>query len=146
MHDMSWDDLIRALTGLITLTTGLAGLLKSDGGRRTAIREEAEILEKLREGSSAYETLQALLDAEVAELANRRDWKRNWPMAIFSLICAPGLGYLALWLTQREGWWGWLLATPVALFAIVFLYGLFDSVQLAPRNAKGNREADKRAH
>lgn len=140
MSNMNWDVLIRVLTGLITLTTGLAGLLKSDGGLRSSIREEVEILNNLPEGSDAHKKMQYLLDMEIADLADRRNWRRNWPMAIVSLICAPSFGYLALWLAQRKALWGWGLATPAALLALLFLFGLFECIQLAPRNSKGIRE------
>ena len=140
MSDMNWDVLIRVLTGLITLTTGLAGLLKSDGGRRASIREEVEIIKNLPEGSDAYRKMQSLLEAEIADLADRRNWRRDWPMAIVSLICAPSFGYLAIWLAQRKALWGWVLATPATLSALLFLFGLFECIQLAPRNSKGIRE------
>lgn len=137
MFDVNWDILIKATTALITLATALAGLLKSDGGRRTSIREESEILKNLPEGSTAHKIMQSLLEVEIAELADQREWRRDWPMAAVSLTLAPCLGYLTLWLTQQKTWWGWILATPVALLAIIFLYGLFECIQLAPRNKKG---------
>ena len=140
MFNSNWDVLIRVLTALVTLVTALAGLLKSDGGKRTSIHEESEILINLPEGSAAHKKMQSLLEAEIVELANRRKWRRDWPMAIVSLILAPSLGYLALWLTQQKTWWRWALATPVALFSFVFLYGLFECIQLAPRNEKGIRK------
>lgn len=140
MPEIDWDVLIKVLTGLVTVATGLAGLLKSDGGRREAARQEAELLGKLPEGSKAHTALLTLLEADVADLADRRNWRRDWPMAIVSLVCAPGLGYLSLWLAQRGAWWGWLFAGPAALMALVFLFGLFECIQLAPRDAKGVRK------
>lgn len=140
MSSTNWDILVRVLTGLITLLTGLAGLLKSDGGRRTSIREEAEILKNLPEGSAAHKKMQSLLEAEISELADRRKWRRDWPMAIVSLILAPVFGYFAFWLIRQKTWLGWTLATPLTLIALLFLFGLFECIQLAPRNEKGIRQ------
>ena len=140
MFDMNWDNLIKVTTALITLATALAGLLKSDGGRRTSIREESEILKNLPEGSASHKMMQSLLEEEIAELADQREWRRDWPMAAVSLTLAPCLGYLTLWLARQKTWWGWVFATPAALLAIIFLYGLFECIQLAPRNKKGSRE------
>jgi len=140
MFDMNWDNLIKVTTALITLATALAGLLKSDGGRRTSIREESEILKNLPEGSAGHKMMQSLLEEEIAELADQRKWRRDWPMAAVSLTLAPCLGYLTLWLARQKTWWGWIFATPAALLAIIFLYGLFECIQLAPRNKKGIRE------
>ena len=137
---MNWDNLIKVTTALITLATALAGLLKSDGGRRTSIREESEILKNLLEGSASHKMMQSLLEKEIAELADQREWRRDWPMAAVSLTLAPCLGYLTLWLARQKTWWGWVFATPAALLAIIFLYGLFECIQLAPRNKKGIRE------
>jgi len=140
VFDMNWDNLIKVTTALITLATALAGLLKSDGGRRTSIREESEILKNLPEGSASHKMMQSLLEEEIAELADQREWRRDWPMAAVSLTLAPCLGYLTLWLARQKTWWGWVFATPAALLAIIFLYGLFECIQLAPRNKKGIRE------
>lgn len=140
MFDMNWDNLIKVTTALITLATALAGLLKSDGGRRTSIREESEILKNLPEGSASHKMMQSLLEEEIAELADQREWRRDWPMAAVSLTLAPCLGYLTLWLARQKTWWGWVFATPAALLAIIFLYRLFECIQLAPRNKKGIRE------
>jgi len=140
VFDMNWDNLIKVTTALITLATALAGLLKSDGGRRTSIREESEILKNLPEGSASHKMMQSLLEKEIAELADQREWRRDWPMAAVSLTLAPCLGYLTLWLARQKTWWGWVFATPAALLAIIFLYGLFECIQLAPRNKKGIRE------
>ena len=137
---MNWDNLIKVTTALITLATALAGLLKSDGGRRTSIREVSEILKNLLEGSASHKMMQSLLEKEIAELADQREWRRDWPMAAVSLTLAPCLGYLTLWLARQKTWWGWVFATPAALLAIIFLYGLFECIQLAPRNKKGIRE------
>ena len=52
-------------------------------------------------------------------------------MAIVSLICAPSFGYLALWLAQRKALWEWGLATPAALLALLFLFGLFECILVA---------------
>ena len=77
MFDMNWDNLIKVTTALITLATALAGLLKSDGGRRTSIREESEILKNLPEGSASHKMMQSLLEEEIAELADQREWRRD---------------------------------------------------------------------
>lgn len=140
MPNIDWDIASKVLTILVPAATGLAGLRKSDGGLRATILEEAEILDKLPEGSEARVMLMKLLQADIEKLADRRNWTRHWSMAIVSLICTTLFGYSALWLLQQKTWWGWVGAAPTALLALFFLFGLFECIQLAPRNEKGIRE------
>lgn len=140
MSNVDWDVASKILAILVPAATGLAGLRKSDSRLRATILEEVEILGKLPEGAEAREILMGVLETDIERLAARRDWRRHWPMAVFAALCATLFGYLAIWLIQQKVWWAWVGAVPTAVVATFFLYGLFESVQLAPRDEKGNRK------
>lgn len=138
--NVDWDVASKILTILVPAATGLAGLRKSDSRLRATILEEVEILEKLPEGAKAREVLMGVLEADIERLADRRDWRRDWPMVVFAVVFATLFGYLAIWLIQQKVWWGWVGAVPTAVVTTFFLYGLFESAQLAPRGEKGKRK------
>ena len=63
---------------------------------------------------------------------------RNLPSGVMAII-ATLLGGWASIVTARAGGWWWLLFVLLTFFTCSAAYGIFESFQKAPRDAKGNR-------
>ena len=100
------------------------------------------MLEKLPEGSEAREVLLAHLAAQLRAMTTFESTaERNWSVFVGSLVAAPLVGFLAVYLYQRGTWWGIVAAVPAAVLALALVYMIFESGQRAPRDDGGKRIA-----
>jgi len=114
------------------------------------IKHELEVLSMLPEDSEMSPLLQAQVERSLRALLEHRSAKgRDWSgvgVAIFFAGFASALAFPML----NGGWW-WLLGLLVAPAAFLGIFGLFDSLMLADRDAMGRRvnkppdEPDERA-
>lgn len=110
----------------------------SDPAQLTRLRR-LELLEKLPEGSEARTLMLDHVAAQTRRLTSQQTGSRDLPTFVVSLLAAPVLGLLAIYLWQRGHWWGVPLAVFVGLLGVIFMYGIFESGQRVPRDAKGKR-------
>lgn len=75
--------------------------------------------------------LDELLTKHIEVLAEQDGYKRNIPMFVVALVGTPAMILLTMHVASLGGWW-WILATATGFLALAFLYGIFDSIQLAP--------------
>jgi fatty acid desaturase len=88
---------------------------------------------KLPDESQARASLLQSITEQIEHLRNYdREASRDIPMLVFALLAAPGLGYLTLYPIQRDQWWTWALGIITGVFALVFVYGIFETCQGAP--------------
>lgn len=138
--DFDWVGIARAASTALPAIAALAGLSRGPGRLRANLKHDAEILAKLPPDSSAYAALLRLVEAQVARMAKlETEATRHWSMFVVALLVTPLLGWLTIWLVQTATWWSILLAAPVGLLAIVFVYGIFETAQKVPRDSKGKR-------
>ena len=139
MPDMNWEVLIKIASAATPIITAVIGYLKSEGAPVNLIKKEAEIIGTLPESSNARAKLDELLTKHIEVLAEQDGYKRNNPMFVVALAGTPAMILLTIHIASLGGWW-WILATATGFLALAFLYGIFDSIQLAPRNRNGTRK------
>ena len=139
MPGINWDVVIKILTALITLLTAIIGYFKGKEAPHDLIKKEAEIIHLLPESSAGRKKLEELLVKHVEALEVKDGYKRNLPAFIISFILTPLMTVFTVRLISLGGWWQ-LLAAVTGFCASAFLYGIFDSIQLAPRNENGTRK------
>ena len=139
MPDMNWEVLIKIASAATPIITAVIGYLKSEGAPVNLIKKEAEIIGILPESSNARAKLDELLTKHIEVLAEQDGYKRNIPMFVVALVGTPAMILLTIHIASLGGWW-WILATATGFLALAFLYGIFDSIQLAPRNKNGTRK------
>ena len=139
MPDMNWEVLIKIASAVTPIITAVIGYLKSEGAPVNLIKKEAEIIGILPESSNARAKLDELLTKHIEVLAEQDGYKRNIPMFVVALVMTPAMILLTMYIASLGGWW-WILATITGFLALVFLYGIFDFIQLAPRNENGMRK------
>ena len=131
---------LKALPALVPLVTVLITLGRGPGALRDRIKHDVELVEKLPD-SRARDGMLDLVEREVRDL-NRFDAtaSRDLPMFGLSLVSAPLLGYLTLWLIRdQHGWWTVPTAVVSGLLALLFVYGIFETGQRVPRDKGGKR-------
>lgn len=139
MPDMNWEVLIKIASAVTPIITAVIGYLKSEGAPVNLIKKEAEIIGILPESSNARAKLDELLTKHIEVLAEQDGYKRNIPMFVVALVGAPAMILLTMNIASLGGWW-LILATATGFFALALVYGIFDSIQLAPRNKNGKRK------
>lgn len=139
MPDMNWEVLIKIASAVTPIITAVIGYLKSEGAPVNLIKKEAEIIGILPESSNARAKLDELLTKHIEVLAEQDGYKRNIPMFVVALVGTPAMILLTIHIASSGGWW-WILAPATGFLALAFLYGIFDSIQLAPRNKNGTRK------
>ena len=145
MPDINWEVFIKIASSSVTpIITAVIGYLKSEGAPVNLIRKEAEIIGVLPESSNARAKLDELLTKHIEALAEQDGYKRNIPMFVVALVMTPAMILLTMHIASLGDWW-WILATATGFLALAFLCGIFDSIQLAPRNKNGTQR-DKNAY
>lgn len=139
MPDINWEVLIKIASAATPIITAVIGYLKSEGAPVNLIKKEAEIIGTLPESSNARAKLDELLTKHIEVLAEQDGYKRNIPMFVVALAGTPAMILLTIHIASLGGWW-WILTTATGFLALAFLYGIFDSIQLAPRNRNGRRK------
>lgn len=135
------EGLVKAASDLIAALLRPLGFVGAPR-RRSGIREDLEVLGKLRESpdfgrdSVAHRLLVDHITREVAKLAGielKRKRKRNWGSAVIALLIAVPLGYWTYKLNQ-DGF-QLLSLLPGAFSAVMFLgaFGLLLGEQESPK-------------
>lgn len=132
-------DATPALSAAATGVVSVVGVVRGTGRMRSRLKADAEIAAALPPGP-ARDRLIAHVEAGVTRLIEDESEKsRDWPMFIVAVLVAPSLVALTAWLILRGEWWSYLAAVPVALLAVLFIYGVFETGQRAKRDARGHR-------
>lgn len=132
MNDVM-DFLVKLLPALAALATVIAGSAQSAGRLRSSLKVDAEILSLLPDGE-AKTKLESYVAERVDHLKNTDSGTRNWPMFVVALVATLLLGYLAIWLSGQGQWWAYVLAVVTGALGLIFLYGVFETVQVKDRN------------
>lgn len=133
------DSVSASLLALVTAGTALLGFLGVPGRRRSQLRHDIDMLDKLPKDSDAYRLMLTRITRQISRLEGPLHGRRNWPTFVLALVFAPGSGLLMIYLWNFGSWWSYLLAIPAGLLTVVFLYGIFESGQKVPRDGKGRR-------
>ncbi len=137
---VQWEPIIRSVVTVVPGLVAIVGLARGPGALRSRLKHDIELLEKLPEGSEPHAVMLDHISAQVHRMTAREDTaSRDWPMFVVSVIAAPGLGLMSVYLWQQHHWWGILLASLSGLLAVIFLYGLFETGQRVPRDSRGKR-------
>jgi hypothetical protein len=135
-----WETAAKVAAALVPAIVAVIGLARGPGQARAMLRFDVELLAKLPDSSAAHKRLLKQLDDRLAKFGDyEATASRDIPMLVVSIVTAPGLAYLAIWLTTRDEWWAIALAVPTATFSLLFLYGIFECAQRVPRDSKGKR-------
>ncbi len=133
---MNWDTVSKIALAALPVLAAAVSLIRGRGGRRNQIKQDAELLVLLPEGTAARERLLAHLDQSITALTAEEQEKTRDPMGIglgaVFLAGAVATLFLAI---QGSGWW--LLATVVLL--IFGAAGLSESATKAKRDNQGRR-------
>jgi hypothetical protein len=124
----------------ISATATLVGVIlaaRKGAGHRSRIKEDAEILASLKEGTPAHSALTKHIEWEIAELQRFETvGERQWGLGIMALLATAGLTILSTWLVLEGGLTMlWLILTVP--FTLVFIYGMVDTFSKLPRDEKG---------
>jgi hypothetical protein len=131
---------LRALPALVPLITLLVTLVRGPGALRSRIKHDIELLVQLPESAPARDALLSIINSDIETLGAYHTAKRDWSMFVVAIICAPLLGYLAVWLVvEQDGWWTVPVAFVSGLFAVIFVYGIFEAGERVPRDEHGKR-------
>lgn len=105
---------------------------------RNRIKDDAQILTSLKEGSAGYASMADHIEWQISELREAETvGMRLWGWGFTALICTALLTALSTWLVLDDGWKQlWLLLTIP--FTLVFIFGMVDSFAKLPRDEKGN--------
>ena len=133
------DSLSASLLALVTAGTALLGFLGVPGRRRSQLRHDIDMLEKLPNDSDAHRLMMDRITRQISRLEGDRNGRRNWPFFVFTLLFTPASGLLTIFLWNVGSWWGFVLAVPVGFLTIILLVAVFDSGQKVPRDSKGQR-------
>jgi hypothetical protein len=131
------DVLEKTLPALIPLVVAIIGATRGPGALRARLKHDAELVKDFPD-SDARTALLKLVEDDVEALRHFDSGSRNQSSLALAVAGTVLLGYLAIWLFAREGWWV-ILGALVGLLATVFLFGIFESAQKVPRDEKGKR-------
>lgn len=108
---------------------------------RSRLRHDVDLLEKLPTDSPSRGALLEHVSLQVVRLCSLEspESRRDWSSFGFALVTAPLLLSLTVTLVQGGAWWQFALAPVTAVVGIACFYGIFESAQRVPRNAKGKR-------
>lgn len=120
---------------MIPLVSLLLSLGQGEGRDRRILAHDAALVEKLPDGD-VKEKLLSLVAADLDALLDQSR-RRDVPMLVVSLIVAPALWYATGQFILREAWWSYVVAIALAVCALLFTYGIFESARLVPRDSKG---------
>jgi hypothetical protein len=135
---MDWEALTKLVVAVVPALAGLIAAARGPTRVRSNLRHDGETLEKLPEGAAKEELLR-LVERQVSGLRRSLDGQRNTGVLVMALIATPLLGVFALWLFQRDTWWGLVSGAVVSFLAISCAYGIFESAERVPRDSKGRR-------
>lgn len=117
----------------------LVGATRGPGALRSRLRHDAELLDKLPEGSEAHKTLLDHLNDQLERIAkSESEGKRDIYGSVLGGFVAIGFAWLTVFLYTQDDWW-WRVFSPVTAFLAVFgLSYIFDRIQKVPRDEKNN--------
>lgn len=133
------------ITSLVTAAVSLIGVFRGESRLRAQLKADASIAATLPPGSTRERLLRHIDERVTALIDGETKKTRDYPMLAVSLILAPSLAYLTVWLVQRGTWWGYVCAVVCGVFALLFIYGIFETATKAERDAKGIRVEHKPA-
>lgn len=143
MDSQLWEQVAKVAIAAVPAGTAALGIARGAGGLRNRLKHDVELLEKLPDESEAKEALLSSVARQIKRIERaEQDSSRDVPMLVLALVTAPLLGYLTLWLIQRGHWWTAILAVPTGVLGLVFVYGIFDSAENAPRGSTRRRLPD----
>lgn len=126
---------IRLLPAVATIATVLAGLTQSAGKVRSTLKIDAETLSLLPEGE-AKRKLEAYVAERVEHLKKIDSGTRDWAVFPLAVVGTVLLGYATIWLSGLGHWWAYGLAVAAGCLGLVFLYGVFETVQKKDRTGE----------
>lgn len=132
-------EVLQAAAPLIVAVVAVVGALRGPGRRLERLKAEAELLRLLEPGTEAHTAVQRIVDKHASEVETLISARRDWGMFAASVILAPVCTWGAIQFADWGGWIGWPLAMVAGLFAVLFVYGIFETWALVPRDAKGKR-------
>ena len=139
LRSLDWAKVLQAVGPAIVALASLIRMYRGTNRIHSALVAETEILSNLPKDSKLYNSMTQIVQRRIDQLEMTHSAKRDWPMLVVSLIVAPGLTYLTIWLAQQGTWWGWLIAVPAGTLAILFIYGIFETSAQVPRDKSGKR-------
>jgi hypothetical protein len=140
MDTATLDLLVKIAAFLFPFLIGVLTLLQAPGRTSSRLKADTEILNNLPEGSAARAAMLELIELQLNAMRNRASRSRDWIGFGIAFAGTPVLGTLAATLILNDSWAWKSLGLVLAFVTLVFLYGLVDSVRLAERDARGNRE------
>lgn len=138
-QSIDWSKALQAVGPILVAAATLARQLRGTSRLHAHLASEVEILSKLPPNSGLYASMSRIVQRRIDALETFNTAKRDWGMLAVSLVAAPGLTYLTIWLVQRDEWWGWIIAAPVGFLAAIFIYGVYETGTPAIRDDKGKR-------
>lgn len=137
--DINWADVGRVIGTLAPAAVALLGAFRGPGALRSRLRHDADLLEKLPEGSAAHGTLLAHLNDQLERIAKTEsEGKRDTSGAAVGGFVAVLFAWLTVFLYTQDDWW-WRALSAIAAFLAVFgLAYLFERIQKVPRDEKDN--------
>lgn len=142
---MDWEAVLRVAVVVAPVVTAVAAGFTRPGASRASLKETAEVIEHLPEGTSARAAVLELLEADARALAHANRLRRDASGLALAIVGSIGFGYLTLWLIQRGAWWGWLLAALSGFLAVIFFVGIFESAQRRDRDAEKQAKQEAKA-
>jgi amino acid transporter len=134
----AWETTARIAAVLVPLAAALIGVAQGPGRLRARLKTDVEILEKLPENSDARELMLELVDAKTRQLRELELVRSRDPIGtVVGVVGTAGLGWLTVWLAQRDAAWGSILAFVTGVLALFFTIGIFISARRVPRDPKG---------
>jgi len=136
------DVALKAIPVLVTLATFLVTLSRGPGALRSRLKHDVELVEKLPDSLARAVLLDFVHEEAKALTKYELEASRQWPLFVFSLMVAPSLGYLTVWLIRdQNGWWTVPAAAVAGVVTLLFVYGIFETGQRVPRDKDGKRLA-----
>ncbi len=133
---MNWDAVSKISLAVLPIVAAVVSLIRGRGGRRNQIKQDAELLGLLPEGTAARERLLHHLDQSIAALgAEEQELTRDLMGIGLGVIFLGGAIATFVLAIQGSGWW-WFI---VALLLIIGIAGLSESAAKAKRDNRGRR-------
>jgi hypothetical protein len=142
---MTWTLGAQAIVAVVPILVALIGLRNRPDPERRRMAHDSAVLERLPPGSPAREHLLQVIERDAQTIAQRIHYTRDWGSFALGLSGAVFLGSVAVWLAMLGHWWALLLALLPASLWVVFVFGMFDSLQLRDQKAHEAERAEAKA-
>ncbi len=133
---MSWETGSKIALSALPVLAALMALFRGRGGRYTRVKQNAELLALLPEGSAARNRLLKYLDDSITALAREEESQRRDPFGTgLAVVFLIGAAITLIFAIDGSGWW-WVATATLLVFGVA---GLAESATMSERDDRGRR-------